>query len=57
MGNNTFMFVCGDTENGFIFNPQNGENAIVLDFSELGVGFYQVSTNPAILETSSKFDD
>jgi hypothetical protein len=51
------MFVCGDTENGFIFNPQNGENAIVLDFSELGVGYYQVSTNPAILETSSRFED
>ena len=48
IGNGSFMFVCGDTAMGFVFAPEDGENATVVDLSGFGVGDYQIATNPSV---------
>lgn len=49
VGQESFIFVCGAIESGFMFTPSNQSNITILDLSGLGIDSYVVSTNPFIL--------
>lgn len=55
IGQGMFLFVCGETETGFVFSGEGG-NVTVINFSHIGPGSYQLAPNPYILSQLGQHD-
>lgn len=53
IGNSTFLYVCGQAGVGFTFVLGNStEETGIVNFSNIGIGNYYVTSNPIILDNA-----